>query len=305
MTPSRRLALTYNGEIYNYVELRAELAVARPGPSAQRRHRGRPPRLRRVGRGLRRAFRRHVGLRDAGPAARLACSSPAIASGSSRSTTRAKPITAFRLRDQGAFAPPLRSRPSRTRRRVTRFLSTRAATRRSGPIFDGIVGLPAAHNLVVELDDPVQAPPSPLLAACRPTCRQRDEDPRPFRELLATRFGSTPAATSRRQLPEWRSRLVVDRLPCRRASPRRPDSRATPMRHSATCRSTALTRSEHFMEAVVGRTGVEHDLRDARLTASSARRCRRSCTSRTSPSAQRASRPSGSSSARHARRASR
>ena len=81
--------IVFNGEIYNYLELRAELA--RLSVSEPDRHRGRAGRVRAVGRGVPRPFHRDVRVRDLGRARAGGCSPPATASASSRSTTTREP----------------------------------------------------------------------------------------------------------------------------------------------------------------------------------------------------------------------
>ena len=87
--PTARSSITYNGEVYNFRELRAELERARPRVPLAHRHRGRAPRLRRSGAPA--CVERFNGMFafaiwDRRP--RASCSSPATASASSRSTTR-------------------------------------------------------------------------------------------------------------------------------------------------------------------------------------------------------------------------
>ena len=85
-----RLWITFNGEIYNFVELRQRARGERSPVSLAHRHRSHPRRLRRMGRRLRAAARRHVRLRHLGRTAGAACGWRAIGWARSRSTT-AKP----------------------------------------------------------------------------------------------------------------------------------------------------------------------------------------------------------------------
>ena len=78
--------ITYNGEIYNYLELRQELGEDRVPHDV--RHRSRPPRVPQLGPGVRRPAARDVRLRALGRGGRTASSARATASASSRSTTR-------------------------------------------------------------------------------------------------------------------------------------------------------------------------------------------------------------------------
>ena len=76
--------LTYNGEVYNYPELRAELGGSW---RIRHRHRGRDARPRPLGRRGARPPARHVRLRHLGREPSRSCSARATASASSRSTT--------------------------------------------------------------------------------------------------------------------------------------------------------------------------------------------------------------------------
>ena len=115
-----------------------ELARARPSLPDQLRHRSHRPRLRAVGRALRRSLPRHVRLRGLGRAGRGGCCSPATGSASSRSTTPRCPAgwcsarrssRCSRTRRCRANGAPMRSTPTSrcsTSRRPTR--STAAST---------------------------------------------------------------------------------------------------------------------------------------------------------------------------------
>ena len=111
-TPDGRYVLTYNGEVYNFRELRAELeARGRTLPLAHR-HRGRAARARAVGRDALPRFNGMFAfaLWDASDAS---CCWRATATGSSRCTTPARARhVAVRLGDQGAARAPGAIAPS-------------------------------------------------------------------------------------------------------------------------------------------------------------------------------------------------
>ena len=89
--------VVFNGEIYNYQELRRAARAARPHVPHRQRHRNDRASLRGLRRAVRRPPARHVRVRDLGHAAQAHCCSPAIGWASSRSTTR-KRTTAICLR---------------------------------------------------------------------------------------------------------------------------------------------------------------------------------------------------------------
>ena len=69
---TKRFWIAYNGELYNYKELRVELEAPRPPLSVDLRHRGPAARLHAVGRGRPAAPERGLRLRDLRPRARRA-----------------------------------------------------------------------------------------------------------------------------------------------------------------------------------------------------------------------------------------
>ena len=101
-TRTARSGITYNGELYNYRELRRRARSARG-----HRFRSRTdtevvaPRLRGVGRRLPASASTACSRSRSGTREQRAASSPATASASSRSTTRARRPLRLRLRDQG------------------------------------------------------------------------------------------------------------------------------------------------------------------------------------------------------------
>ncbi len=73
-----QLQLVYNGEIYNYRELRRELETHGARVPQRHRHRGRPRRVRASGAtDCVRALQRHVGVRALGRAQAASCSARA------------------------------------------------------------------------------------------------------------------------------------------------------------------------------------------------------------------------------------
>ena len=80
--------IVFNGEIYNYQELRERLIAAGPSVPYRQRYRDTDPPLRAGGRGGAEAAARDVRLRHLGCAAAAGCSWRATGSARSRSTTR-------------------------------------------------------------------------------------------------------------------------------------------------------------------------------------------------------------------------
>ena len=84
----RRAVLVFNGEIYNFRELRAQLAPAGFGDAIHGRHRGRPAGIRGVGLGLCETAGRNVRDRGVGRTPRGVWSSRATGPARSRCSTR-------------------------------------------------------------------------------------------------------------------------------------------------------------------------------------------------------------------------
>ena len=108
-----RLHLLHNGEVYNYLELRAELEAKGHRFRTRDRHRGDARRVPRVGRALRRALQRHVGVR-------------ALGRGAADALRLARP-----LRRQAVLLPA-RRRPALVRERAVRCSAATAPRREPG-----------------------------------------------------------------------------------------------------------------------------------------------------------------------------
>ena len=230
-TPDGLVQLTYNGEVYNFRELREELEQAGHAFVTALRHRGGAARLPRVGDRLLRPLQRHVGARHARPARRR------------RTPPRARPRP---LRDQAALLRHVRERPRAVR------VGDQGAARRSGA--------PHRARAPVALRLPAPRPPRPPTAdgvRRRARARARDvggrrRDGCPRAHLLGAgarhgggqRPGGVPrpvrargrATTGRRRacrhVPLGWHRLVVDREgvapAARRARARRDVARRAP-----------------------------------------------------------------------------
>ena len=141
-------SVVFNGEIYNFRELRAELEARGPPLPHALRHRGHRPRLRGVGR--RRASR-----------ASTACSAFALWDARTRTLVLArdrfgeKPLYYSRTRRRGCCSrSELKSllqvpgfTPRHLRRGRARLRLLRLRRRRRGSIFEGVRKLPAGHFL--------------------------------------------------------------------------------------------------------------------------------------------------------------
>ena len=125
--------VVFNGEIYNFADVRAELDAARPSLPDALRHRGHRPRLRAVGRALRRALPRHVRVRHLGR-------DRAAAAAGARSARRQAALLRASSR-AGSSSAPRSSRCSRIRR------SARVAARCARRVSDAALRSGARHHL--------------------------------------------------------------------------------------------------------------------------------------------------------------
>ena len=227
--------LVHNGEVYNYLELAAELRGPRRGVHDRHRHRGHPRGVPGLGSRRRRPVQRDVRVRPVG---------------------RRAPPAAARPRPDGrqAAVPPadralarVRERAERVRRRRRRWTPTTAGCRgrTSGPCMTswpaggpstptrrsstGVTALPSAHLMLVDAGgerlDPVLG--EAAARRRRPAVGARDRPaagrgPRRGVPVDVRLRGPPPAAVGRRDrdLPVRRARLVVDRRD-RRQAPRR------------------------------------------------------------------------------------
>ena len=138
------LVITYNGEVYNFRELRAELeARGPPLPLATPTPRSCCTPTQEWGAGVPSSASTACSRSRSGTARSASCSSPATATGSSRSTTPSSATTfAVRLRDQGAArAPRARARGSACPHLLEYFTFQNIFT--DGTLFDGVRLLPA------------------------------------------------------------------------------------------------------------------------------------------------------------------
>ena len=187
------LQLLHNGEIYNYLELRHELEARGHRFRTRDRHRGRARRLRGVGRPLRRALQRHVGVRALGRQARAAL------------------LLARPLRRQAVLLP-LRRRPLRVRERaegVPRRLVDRRCSRTSPR---SATTSSRAHSTTATRRSSTGS------ASCRPRTRSSSTARGcAFEPLLARSSRGTPRATRSASVPR-----AVPRLGPAAAAQRRP-----------------------------------------------------------------------------------
>ena len=141
--------IVFNGEIYNHADVRARARGRRPSLPDAVRHRNHRPRLRAVGRRLRRPPARHVRVRDLG----RATPAPAARARSARREAAllgaCRRPAAVRIRDQ--VDPGERADPGarRTRARCRNCSGTRYLSG-AETLFKGIHRLQPGHTLVFE-----------------------------------------------------------------------------------------------------------------------------------------------------------
>ncbi len=221
--PSGELAIAYNGELYNYVELRDRARGRRPRVPDERRHRSRPGRLCGMGAGVPRADGRDVGAGDPRPAKaeHFPRGRPVRHQAALLHARRRRAL--LRLRDQGARRRPLgRTGPERgggaqvpvqrPRRRGRPDLLRGRQAAAAGPpreCADRPAGGDGRAEALLEL-------PGAELQGSRQSGRGR------VRRALH-RISARPPAQRRprRDLPQRRARLLGDRLHRRQAAARR------------------------------------------------------------------------------------
>ena len=148
-----RFAIVFNGEIYNYRDLRAELEARGLAVPNQLRHRSPAHRLSGMGRRPCSTACAACSRSPSGTAIRANCSAPATSSASSRSTTRSqnRPAVHLRFRDQvHPRASGLHARAQPRKRSSSTCASSSAPLPET--FFKGIFKLAPAHCMTVHAD---------------------------------------------------------------------------------------------------------------------------------------------------------